>query len=271
MGLDGNWGPLRFFFESKYNITYNLNGTPTNFTQTLDTCAASYIWTSLATLALLLLLAYLLFPLIIDLLNALWIFLQKILVIPPFSFLLVWPLTYIVNPDDAGGWSSDGSYNYWDGSGGGGGERGGGGGGGKGGKKGREKKKKKKDDKKDGKKKKKSNSKSKFKSKSKTKTKKRIKSSISTNINDVTEDDESVERSSSSSSASDSDYDIYYSYEECSDQEDDDLDYYVFRENPEIKKYFGFSGTVRYLVDGLHKFYKEKRRQRSKSESKKNK
>ena len=112
MGLGGDWGPLQDFFNHTFNITYNVNGTPTNWTETLDTCAASYIWTDLATLALFLLLGLLLIPLIIDVLNATWLFLQRLLVIPPFSFLVCWPFKYIVNPYDPYGWSSPGSFAY---------------------------------------------------------------------------------------------------------------------------------------------------------------
>lgn len=106
LGLGGTeWAPLRPFFDVKFNITYiasnftlpnsTINITlynVTNETSTLDTCAISYIFSPIISLVFVLMLLYFFFPLLVIIFEELLILISKILEIPPFSFLIVWPL-----------------------------------------------------------------------------------------------------------------------------------------------------------------------------------
>ena len=287
LGLGPTPGPLTIFFTSKFNVTFFPNGTPTNFTATLDVCGFANIVTSISTLLLALLVLFLLLPLIIDVLLALWIFLQRVLQIAPFSFLVVWPFNYLINPGGMGGWEPDGSYYYWDGN--------------VNDKRAKydengnervkihtyrkkKKKKKKKDKDKDEDEKKNDDAKS--------QSKRKIKSSINATIDSTIDDDDgrskrktNVKRKRNatrniSSSSSDDSFDTDFTsssssgsdaglvYEEDVDYE---LDSYIRRGTPTARRYVGFSGTVRYAMDGIAKLYTDERNERLKRQRKKGK
>jgi hypothetical protein len=106
LNLGGDWGPLKPFFDSTFNVTYFPNGTVTNFTDTLDACGESYFWVPLATLLVFLLILYLFVPFVLEVSAAVlnWIFV--LLRYPPFSFLVVWPFRAFVFPEEGNRTSS---------------------------------------------------------------------------------------------------------------------------------------------------------------------
>lgn len=101
LGIGPDWGPLHVFFESKYNITYNLNGTLTEQTELLDACA----YMNIAYFLLTVIFVIFMFRIIWKLVSALWdVFMETLRDLaqwPPFCYFIIWPFDRWLDPEKA--------------------------------------------------------------------------------------------------------------------------------------------------------------------------